>query len=198
MKKLFIIALVFFITSFAKAADWGEWKTINSSAIPLNLNNISNIIGQTSFSAWRMDGKFEGAKGFVIWVENYSNEGKLIIEYVKFPPAWVIVGSGNDKKLLINKTASLLNVDKKNNPLKRLSKNEIERYRDIENNVVPHVFFSYDNNSCLVFNKGYYKRESGYVKSSEDDETLTAVFCKYSGSLSESDAHQLIDSIQVK
>tara|TARA_Y100001970_G_C13882050_1_gene674315 strand:+ start:103 stop:702 length:600 start_codon:yes stop_codon:yes gene_type:complete len=198
MKKLFISILILFFSNFAIADEWSQWKSINANAIPLSFNNINNVIGDLNPDAWKTEASFDGSKAFQIWVENYSNIGSLIIDYIKFPPTWVIKGSANDRNYIKEAALRLLGVDKKNNPLKNLSKSEIERYRDTENNVVPYVFFSFENQVCIIFNKGYYKREDGFINSPDDDETLTVLFCKYEGNISESDVNNLIDGIQVK
>ena len=71
------------------------------------------------------------------------------------PPGWHITGSGNDKKYIIRKGEYLLNIE--NNPLDRIKKRDIERYRDIHDNVVAYVYFDHEDLSCIIFKKGYFK-----------------------------------------
>ena len=114
------------------------------------------------------------------------------------PPAWVIKDSGNDKKYLKQQAQILLNVDRKKNPLKSISKKDIERFRDVYNNVVPYVIFDYDNSVCVIIKKGYHKNESGYVVSANDDETLVAIFCKQNGIIDQAFVQRFINSIEIK
>ncbi len=197
LKYLFITFILFISSSVIASVEWSEWKEIKFSQVPLKIDiSINNEIGDTSFQAWRMNGNFNGKKAFLIWLENNSNIGKLIIEYTKYPPGWAITGSENDRKYLISNTARMLGLEKKNNPLKNLKKNEIERYRDMKNNVVPFTFFENKGNTCVIFNKGFYKVDDGFRDSALDDETISAVFCKNSGTISKSSLHILIDAIQ--
>jgi len=142
---------------------------------------------------------FEGEKAAGLFIENYSDKGFLLIEHVKFPPAWVIRKSGNDKKYISMKTAWLLNVDDRDNPLKKIRKKEITRYRDLEDNVVAYVHFKFENSGCVVFKKGYYTQESGYVTAADDDETLVALFCSNNDTfINDSDVEGIIEGINVK
>ena len=84
------------------------------------------------------------------------------------------------------------------NAIESLKKRDIERYRDIHNNVVAYVYFDHEGSSCIIFKKGYFKTQSGYVPSSHDSETLVGVFCKNSGTIDEIFAHQLINSMELK
>ena len=139
-----------------------------------------------------------GKKAEQYWIENYSSEGFLLLSYLKMPQGWIITDSGNDKKYIISQAQYLLNIERKNNPIRKIKKRDIERYRDIYNNVVPYVFFDYEDSSCIIFKKGFFKRDSGFVASANDDETLSGVFCKNQGAIDQNFANQLIDSIQVK
>ena len=100
----------------------------------------------------------------------------FINSYLKMPPAWVIRDSGNDKKYLKQQAQFLLNLDRKNNPLKVLVKKDW-RFRDQYPIVNPLCIFDFDNLVCAIIKKGYYGNESGYVVAAEDDETLVAI-CK--------------------
>ena len=111
------------------------------------------------------------------------------------PEGWIIPGSANDKKYLIYSVARLFNFSKKDNPIKKLKKNEIERYRDIIGRVVPYTVYEHLNKACVVFFKEFYKADSGYLDSAEADETISVGFCKNSGSLTQSEITTLIDSI---
>ena len=95
-------------------------------------------------------------------------------------------------------SSNILNVERKNNPLKGISKKDIERYRDVYNNVVPYVFFDYDNSVCVIIKKGYYRGTSGYEEDARDVETLVAVFCKQNGTIDQAFAQRLINSIEIK
>ena len=139
-----------------------------------------------------------GKKAHQYLIENYTDNGYLFISYLKMPSGWVISDSGNDKKYIKQQAQFLLNVDRKNNPLKSISKKDIERFRDVYNNVVAYVFFDYDNSVCVIIKKGYYRNESGYVVAAEDDETLAAIFCKQNGIIDHAFAQRLINSIEIK
>ena len=198
-KASFIIASISLIlfSTILKAVEqtWTDWEKVTYS--PLVFEDISNLIGNGSFTNWHSEGKMDaGKKAHHYWIENYTNKGFIIIDYLAMPPAWVITGSGNDKKYLIRKAEYLLNT--KNNPLKRLKKRDIERYRDIHDNVVAYVYFDHEGSSCIIFKKGYFKNQSGYVASAQDSETLVGIFCKNSGTVDEIFAHQLIDAMEVK
>lgn len=196
--KFIIFILILFNCNIVLSSDWTEWREISNQSLPLKIDNISDIIGQSEFSGWISEANFQGGKAKNYWIENYFTKGFILIDYLKFPPTWVIRDSGNDKKYIISKVGYLLNLDRRNNPIKNISKKDIERYRDVENNVVPHVFFQFENQECLIINKGYYKRETGYIRSVEDDETLSILFCKNSGIINSNTAQILIDSIQIK
>jgi hypothetical protein len=196
--KIFLISIILLSSNYVRASKWSEWKEISNQSIPLNFISIDNLIGNSNFSGWITEAKLQGGKAKQYWIESYFSEGFILIDYIKFPPAWVITGSENDRKYIISKAGNLLGLERKNNPIKNISKKDIERYRDIENNVTPYVYFQFDNQECVIFNKGYYKRESGYIQSVEDDETLTVLFCKYSGLIENDFVHKLIDSIQLR
>ena len=196
--KIFLVSIILLSSNLVWASKWSEWKEISSQSIPLNFNSIDSLIGNSDFSGWITEAKLQGGKAKQYWIENYFSEGFILIDYIKFPPAWVITGSENDRKYIISKVGNLLGLERKNNPIKNISKKDIERYRDVENNVTPHIYFQFDNKECVIFNKGYYKREAGYIQSAEDDETLTVLFCKNSGVIENDFVHALIDSIQLK
>ena len=191
-----LISLIL-ISSQIKSAKqtWTDWKEV--SYTPLEFGDIYSLIGDGSFTNWYSQGKMDaGKKAHQYWMENYTNKGFIIIEYLAMPPAWHITGSGNDKKYIISKGGYLLNTE--NNPLDRIKKRDIERYRDIYNNVVAYVYFDHEGSSCIIFKKGYFKNQSGYVPSTHDSETLVGIYCKDSGPIDEIFAHELIDLIQLK
>ena len=195
----FIITLISFIlfSTILKAVEqtWTEWEKVKYT--PLEFEDISNLIGNGSFTNWYSEGKMDaGKKAQQFWIENYTNKGFIIIEYLAMPPGWHITGSGNDKKYIIRKSEYLLNTE--NNPLGRIKKRDIERYRDIHNNVVAYVYFDHEGSSCIIIKKGYFKNQSGYVASAHDSETLVGIFCKNSGTIDEIFAHQLIDAMELK
>ena len=199
-KNYGIILLVLLFSLNSKASSWTDWKEVdNISFVPIIFTDINDVIGNGTFYSWHSEGKMDaGKKAHQYWIENYTENGYLLISYLKMPPAWVIRDSGNDKKYLKQQAQFLLNLDRKNNPLKSISKKDIERFRDVYNNVVPYVFFDYDNSVCVIIKKGYYRNESGYVVAAEDDETLVAIFCKQNGTIDQAFAQRLINSIEIK
>mgnify|MGYP006209457575 CR=1 FL=1 len=196
--KIFLVSIILLSSNHVWANEWSEWKELSRQSIPLNFNNVDSLIDNSDFSGWMSEQKLQGGKAKQYWIENYFSEGFIIIDYYKLPAGWIITGSQNDRKYIISKVEYLLNIERKNNPIKDISKKDIERYRDVENNVTPHVYFQFDSQECVVFNKGYFKRDSGYRESSDDDETLSVLFCKNSGVIEKDFAHKLIDSIQLK
>ena len=200
LKKIpFLIVLISLIlfSTILKAVEqtWTDWEKVKYS--PLEFEDISNLIGNGSFEHWYSEGKLDaGKKGEQYWIQNYTDKGFIIIEYLAMPPGWVIAGSGNDKKYIIRKSGYLLNTN--NPPLDRIKKRDIHRYRDIYDNVVAYVYFDHEGSSCLIFKKGYFKNTSGYVASAQDSETLVGIFCKNSGTIDEIFAHQLIDAMELK
>ena len=198
MKK--IILFLVLISFNAYSSEWSEYEAIESSKLSITIDqNLKSIIGNIQVSAWISKAKFEGEKAFTIFVENFSDNGFLYLDHTKFPPTWLIRGSGNDKKYIVNKTAWLLNIDKSKNPISGLRKDQISRYRDIHNNVVPYVKFNFEDQNCVVFKKGYYTQESGYERAAEDDEILSGIYCDYSETrLSNNIIEQIIDGIEVK
>ena len=196
-KVILTFILLFFLSLNLKASKWTDWKDTNF--VPIKFNDIQQLIGNGSFINSYSEGKMDaGKKATQYWIENYSSEGYLILNYLKMPQGWIITDSGNDKKYIISEAQYLLNVDRKDNPIRKIKKRDIERYRDVHNNVVPYVFFDYENSSCIIFKKGFFKRDSGFVVSANDDETLSGVFCKNQDTIDQNFAHQLINSIQVK
>ena len=199
IKILIVIILIslFLFSTILKAIEqtWSDYEKIKYS--PLVFEDISSLIGNGSFTNWYSEGKMDaGKKAHHYWIENYTDKGFFVIEYLAMPPGWHITGSGNDKKFITKKAEYLLNT--KNNPLKRLKKRDIERHRDINNNVVAYVYFDFEGSSCIIFKKGYFRTQSGFVPSAHDSETLVGVFCKNSGTIDEIFAQQLIDSTELK
>ena len=199
-KNYFVILLVLLFSINTKASSWTDWQEVDTTSfVPITFTNINDVIGNGAFYSWISEGKMDaGKKAYQYWVENYTENGYLFIDLLIMPPGFVITGSGNDKKYLKDQAEYILNVDRKNNPLKSISKKDIERYRDVYNNVVPYVFFDYDNSACIIIKKGYYRGQSGYVEDSRDVETLVAVFCKQDGTINQAFAQRLINSIEIK
>ena len=193
-----IISMLVFFSKSINAGEWSEWKEVPISAIPLNYERIYNILKSPKISSWLSKANLEGGKAFNYYINITSSLGFARINYLKFPPGWVITGSENDRKYLISNVEFLLNIKNKNNPIKNVSKKNIERYRDINNTVVPYLFFSYNDENCMIINKGYHKRETGYTQSVEDDETLSILFCKNNDEINKDDAIEIINSILVK
>lgn len=196
--KIILVSIILLLSNNVLASEWSEWKEISNQSIPLNFNNIDDLIGNSDFSGWATEAKLQGGDAKQYWIENSFSEGFILIDYYKLPPAWVITGSENDRKYITSKVGNFLGLENKNNPLKNISKKDIDRYRDVENNVTAYIYFQFENQECVVFKKGYYKRDFGYTQAVEDDETLTVLFCKYSGFIENDFVHQLIDSIQVR
>ena len=47
------------------------------------------------------EGKLDAGKiAYQYWIENYTENGYLLINLVKMPPSFVIASSGNDKKYI--------------------------------------------------------------------------------------------------
>ena len=198
-KSLLILTLIslLFISTQIKSAKqtWADWKEV--TYIPLEFGDINILIGDGPFTNWYSEGRMDaGKKAHQYWIENYTNKGFIIIEYLAMPAAWHISNSGNDKKYIIQKGEYLLNTE--NNPLERIKKRDIERYRDIYNNVVAYVYFDHEGSSCVIFKKGYFKNQSGYVPSTHDSETLVGIYCTEYGTIDEIIAHEFIDAVQVK
>ena len=198
LNYLLIIFLFFSFSKTTIAGDWSEWQEISISSIPLEYEGIYEILKSPKISSWLSEANLQGGKARNYYIDIASSAGFARIDYLKFPPAWVISGSENDRKYMISKVEFLLNIENKNNPIKNISKKNIERYRDVNNTVVPHIYFSYNDKNCIIANKGYHKRETGYVQSVEDDETLSILFCKNSGTINEVSAIKIINSILVK
>lgn len=198
MYKFLIIFLIFFSKNIY-SAEWSNYQELSNSKLTVKIDmSLESLIGTISPSAWISKANLEGKPAFSILMENFSNSGFLYIDHTKFPPAWIIRGSGNDKKFIKKNTAWLLNIDESQSPLKSLRKSNIKRYRDAEDNVVPYVKFEFDGMGCMVFKKGYYTQESGYVTSANDDETMFALYCSYEQtSLNIEDIETIIDGIQV-
>ena len=200
-KKYYSIILFVFLFSLnSKAGSWTDWKEVDTnSLVPIIFTDINDVIGNGTFYSWSSEGKLDAGKiAYQYWIENYTENGYLLINLVKMPPSFVITGSGNDKKYIRDQAEFILNVERKNNPLKGISKKDIERYRDVYNNVVPYVFFDYDNSVCIIIKKGYYRGVSGYEEDARDVETLVAVFCKQNGTIDQAFAERLINSIEIK
>ena len=195
---IILLALLFSLNS--KAGSWTDWKEVDTiSFVPITFTDINDVIGNGTFYSWYSEGKLDAGKiAYQYWTENYTENGYLLINLVKMPPSFVITGSGNDKKYIRDQAEFILNVERKNNPLKGISKKDIERYRDVYNNVVPYVFFDYDNSVCIIIKKGYYRGTSGYEEDARDVETLVAVFCKQNGTIDQDFAQRLINSIEIK
>ncbi len=195
---IILLALLFSLNS--KAGSWTDWKEVDTiSFVPITFTDINDVIGNGTFYSWYSEGKLDAGKiAYQYWTENYTENGYLLINLVKMPPSFVITGSGNDKKYIRDQAEFILNVERKNNPLKGISKKDIERYRDVYNNVVPYVFFDYDNSVCIIIKKGYYRGTSGYEEDARDVETLVAVFCKQNGTIDQAFAQRLINSIEIK
>ena len=197
---LWIGTVILFFSFNINAGSWTNWKQVDThSFVPIIFTNLSDVIGNGPINSWYSENKLDAGKLAVnYWIENYTDQGYLLINYLKMPPAWYITDSGNDRKYLKEQAQFILNVERKSNPLKSISKKDIERYRDVYNNVVPYVLFDFDNSVCLIFKKGYYKNESGYVVAAHDDETLVGIFCKNNGSIDSSLVENIINSIDVK
>ena len=61
-----------------------------------------------------------------------------------------------------------------------------------------YVKFKFEENSCVVFKKGFYTQESGYETASEDDETMVTVYCSYDeATLTTDQIETIIDGIQL-
>lgn len=195
---IILLALLFSLNS--KAGSWTDWKEVDTiSFVPITFTDINDVIGNGTFYSWYSEGKLDAGKiAYQYWTENYTENGYLLINLIKMPPSFVITGSGNDKKYIRDQAEFILNVERKNNPLKGISKKDIERYRDVYNNVVPYVFFDYDNSVCIIIKKGYYRGVSGYEEDARDVETLVAVFCKQNGTIDQAFAQRLINSIEIK
>ena len=195
---IILLALLFSLNS--KAGSWTDWKEVDTiSFVPITFTDINDVIGNGTFYSWYSEGKLDAGKiAYQYWTENYTENGYLLINLIKMPPSFVITGSGNDKKYIRDQAEFILNVERKNNPLKGISKKDIERYRDVYNNVVPYVFFDYDNSVCVIIKKGYYRGTSGYEEDARDVETLVAVFCKQNGTIDQAFAERLINSIEIK
>ncbi len=195
---IILLALLFSLNS--RAGSWTDWKEVDTiSFVPITFTDINDVIGNGTFYSWYSEGKLDAGKiAYQYWTENYTENGYLLINLVKMPPSFVITGSGNDKKYIRDQAEFILNVERKNNPLKGISKKDIERYRDVYNNVVPYVFFDYDNSVCIIIKKGYYRGTSGYEEDARDVETLVAVFCKQNGTIDQAFAQRLINSIEIK
>ena len=198
--NFFAILLVLLFSFNSKASSWTDWQEVDTASfVPIIFTDINDVIGNGTFYSWYSEGKMDAGKtAYQYWIENYTENGYLLINLVTMPPGFVIKGSGNDKKYIRDEAEFILNVDRKNNPLKDISKKDIERYRDVYNNVVPYVFFDYDNSVCIIIKKGYYKGESGYEEDARDVETLVAVFCKQNGPIDQTFAQRLINSIEIK
>lgn len=199
-KKYAIILLALLFSLNSKAGSWTDWKEVDTiSFVPITFTDINDVIGNGTFYSWYSEGKLDAGKiAYQYWTENYTENGYLLINLIKMPPSFVITGSGNDKKYIRDQAEFILNVERKNNPLKGISKKDIERYRDVYNNVVPYVFFDYDNSVCIIIKKGYYRGVSGYEEDARDVETLVAVFCKQNGTIDQAFAERLINSIEIK
>tara|TARA_Y100001936_G_scaffold161720_1_gene157953 strand:+ start:51 stop:656 length:606 start_codon:yes stop_codon:yes gene_type:complete len=197
IKGLFLLIILFSYQVFA--SEWSPFEEINFSRTFIKIDeNSSDIIGSLNPSAWITTAKLEGATASESFIQNFSDKGFLYINHVRMPPAWSIRYSGNDKRYIKDKTAWMLNIDNRKNPIKKLSKKDITRYRDYENNVVPYVYFEFEGSDCVVFKKGFSTQESGYEKSKDDDETLITIFCSYVASLSDQDVESIIDSVNIK
>lgn len=197
--KKFLICLFFLVLSTnSYAGTWSDWENANASQLKISIDsNISDIIGDTNINSWKSDGKLKGGKkGFHSWSEKLTNTITLYISHYKLPSGWFISGSDNDRKYLIRQNAYMLNIEKKNNPIKKLNKKEIERYRDTEGVVVAYTTYDYLNKVCVIFFKEYYKSDSGYTDVANADETITVVLCKKS--LQENEVISLIESINRK
>ena len=199
-KNYYIILLVFLFSLNLNASSWTDWKEVDTnSLVPIVFTDINDVIGNGTFYSWYSEGKLDAGKiAYQYWTENYTENGYLLINLIKMPPSFVITGSGNDKKYIRDQAEFILNVERKNNPLKGISKKDIERYRDVYNNVVPYVFFDYDNSVCIIIKKGYYRGVSGYEEDARDVETLVAVYCKQNGTIDQAFAQRLINSIEIK
>ena len=197
--KKFLFFLFFLVLSTnTYAGTWSDWENADTSQLKISIDsNISDIIGDTNINSWKSDGKMKGGKkAFQSWSEKLTNEITLFISHYKLPDGWFITGSDNDRKYLIGQNAYMLNVKKKDNPIKKLNKKEIERHRDTEGNVVAYTTYDYLNKVCVIFFKEYYKADSGYTDVANADETITVVLCKKS--LQENEVISLIESINRK
>ena len=132
-KNYFVILLVLLFSINTKASSWTDWQEVDTTSfVPIIFTDINDVIGNGAFYSWISEGKMDaGKKAYQYWVENYTENGYLFIDLLIMPPGFVITGSGNDKKYLKDQAQYILNVDRKNNPLKSISKKDIERYREI-------------------------------------------------------------------
>ena len=129
-KKYYSIILFVFLFSLnSKAGSWTDWKEVDTnSLVPIIFTDINDVIGNGTFYSWSSEGKLDAGKiAYQYWTENYTENGYLLINLVKMPPSFVITGSGNDKKYIRDQAEFILNVERKNNPLKGISKKDIER-----------------------------------------------------------------------
>ena len=197
-RKFLCISFFLLLSTNSYASTWGDWQSINTSLLKISIDsNISDIIGDTKIISWKSDGKMKGGrKAFHSWSEKSTNEITLFISHYKLPEGWTIGGSDNDRKYLIAQNAYMLNVEEKDNPIKKLNKKEIERYRDTEGKIATYTTYDYQNKVCVIFFKEYFKADSGYADSSNADETITVVLCKKS--LQENEVISLIESINRK
>ena len=128
-KNYAIILLTLLFSLNSKAGSWTDWKEVDTiSFVPITFTDINDVIGNGTFYSWYSEGKLDAGKiAYQYWTENYTENGYLLINLVKMPPSFVITGSGNDKKYIRDQAEFILNVERKNNPLKGISKKDIER-----------------------------------------------------------------------
>ena len=152
-KKFLFILFFLVLSTNSYAGTWSDWQSANTSQLKISIDsNISDLIGDTKINSWISDGKMKGGKkGSQSWSEKLTNEITLFISHYKLPDGWFIPGSDNDRKYLIRQNAYMLNVEKKDNPIKKLNMNEIERHRDTEGNVVAYTTYDYLNKTCVIF-----------------------------------------------
>ena len=195
----FLCILFFLVLSTNSYANtWSDWQSTNTSQLKISIDsNISDIIGDTKINSWISNGKMKGGKkAFHSWSEKITSEITLFIKHFKLPEGWVIEGSENDRKYLINENKWMWNIEKKDNPIRKLDKNNIERHRDNQGTVVAYTTYDYQNKVCVIFFKEFYKADSGFTNVSEADETITVLLCKKS--LQENEVISLIESINRK
>jgi len=196
--KKYLFIIFFLLLSKNCYAEWGDWQEINTSQLKISIDpSISDIIGDTNIDSWKSDGKMKGGKkAFQSWSEKITSEITLFIKHFKLPEGWVIEGSENDRTYLINENKWMLNIEKKDNPIRKLNKNDIERHRDNQGTVVAYTTYDYQNKVCVIFFKEFYKADAGFSNVSEADETITVLLCKKS--LQENEVTSLIESINRK
>ena len=195
MNKLVLVLFILF-TQNAFSSGWSNYQEIRASSIEIRFDqNIQQIVGNLSLEVWRSETKFDGKRATDTLIQNFSDDGYLIMSHVKFPPTFVIVGSGNDRKFIAKQIPWLLNIDDRDSPIRKIRKKDLIKYRDIQDIVVPYVLFGYEDNTCVVFKKGYYTQESGYHRAAEDDEYIIGLYCDYDNNLDMNQVESLIDSI---